>query len=504
MATRWQCPECGWSKPTLPRYETRPTKAAKTWQRDVERASSLLVGELMPWQRKVNRLRTELRPDGRPRWKLGVVAVPRQSGKTILSRASIAARSQRGRNLEMYGTSLTRTQAAEHAVKLGHRLEEAGAREQALDRPDRRRLAMVPSQVLKGAGKEAVLWGNGSTYRPIAPNESGGHGESIDDMLIDEGWAVESVLLGGVMPATIARPQSQIIVISTMGYFDSAAWNGLVDEGRSSVEDPDSTMFYVEYSAGADDDVWDESKWHLWMPALGRSANPETRVTHEGIRLAIKTMLADPDQGPNEVVRAFGNRIVKSKVLVFPSEWVNKSWRIIQPSPIVCLGVDVNESPEGAAVSAGHLTPEGQIAVRLLEWRSGSPSWVPGYIAEIVKERVVQAIWADFGGPARQLRRDLIQLSESTQTALGERSVVDFGADCMTFYDALRREAVVLAKAPPLEESFQGAARKSVGDVWLVSRRLMSVDASPLIATIIAHSAAAEAAVHPPVSSFVL
>ena len=78
-------------------------------------------------------------------------------------------------------------------------------------------------------------------------------------------------------------------------------------------------MAYLEYSAEHDEDVFDESKWASWMPALGIT------VSREDIRTAIA------DVEPSEAIRAFGNRTVKALVSIWPNDWLEDAWSVIQP-----------------------------------------------------------------------------------------------------------------------------------------------------------------------------
>jgi hypothetical protein len=82
----------------------------------------------------------------------------------------------------MYGTAQTRGYAVRHLEKLARAL---GPRVKA-------RL---------GVGAERISWPNGSQFEVIAPTDSGGHGDSIDFMLVDEGWKLERAVLGGIRPA---------------------------------------------------------------------------------------------------------------------------------------------------------------------------------------------------------------------------------------------------------------------------------------------------------------
>ena len=105
------------------------------------------------------------------------------------------------------------------------------------------------------------------------------------------------------------------------------------------------------------------------------------------------------DVEPAEAVRAFGNRTTVRLVTLFPGEWLEKAWTIITPPERLVLAVDVNDTPAGASIMSGHVTETGQGAVRLIEWRAGSPAWVPAKVEEIIGDRTVEAVSADLGGP---------------------------------------------------------------------------------------------------------
>ena len=72
-----------------------------------------------------------------------------------------------------------------------------------------------------------------------------------------------------------------------------------------------------------------------------------------------------------------------------------------------------------------------------------------------------------------------------------------FGGDCARFYDDLRQERVLLEESQPLALSVRAAQKRTLGDLWVVSRRQTTADASPVIAAIIANGLAHELAVTP-------
>jgi hypothetical protein len=390
------------------------------------------------------------------------------------------AKAETDPGLELYGTAQTRGYAAKHVVALGDAIG-------------------TSVKTNRGIGNEAVYWPNRSSYKPISPTDGGGHGDSIDFMLIDEGWAIQSHVIGGVRPAMIARPHSQLLVISTMGTVDSTVWNGWVARGRDSTETPDSDLAYIEYSAPSEDAVMDSKQWEDWMPALGHT------VDNRGIQSAIDDMLADPNEGPSGVIRAFGNLTTRSLVSLFPDEWLTAAWVVMDPPTTMALAVDVNDNPAGASIASGHLTTEGKTAGRVIEWRFGSPNWVPDSVDELCQARQVEAIVADFGGPARQLQAQLAKVADGRNIPLVDRRPRDFAADTGNYYDGLRTGSIVMEKIPELEAAVEGAVRKSLGEgLWVITRKPMTVDASPLISVILALGLAAELAIRPKVKGFVL
>src|SRR5690606_12952465 len=175
-------------------------------------------------------------------------------------------------------------------------------------------------------------------------------------------------------------------------------------------------------------------------------------------------------------------------VTLFPTDRVEKAWRIIDPPQRMVLAVDVNDEPVGASVASGHVTDE-RTATRLIRWQYGSPRWVPDLVKQVIAHRKVEAVVYDPGSPTKQIEADLQAICEAAFVPLVKRSPRDFGGDCARFYDALAEGRAAIEKAEPLAEAIVAAQRKDIsgGELWVVSRSRTPVDASPLIAVIMAH-----------------
>jgi hypothetical protein len=284
-----------------------------------------------------------------------------------------------------------------------------------------------------------------------------------------------------------ARPESQTLILSTMGTVsDSDAWNELVRQGREATEDDATRIAYLEYSAPDEPAVFDPTRWHEWMPALGYFLPPDEIADN----MALLT--------PADFVRAWGNMTVETLAVVFPQEWIERAWRsALPPAQRFTVAIEVNEEPAGATIAAGYELEPGVMAVRTLEWRYGSPAWVPKVIEAMLSRRDLDAIVADFGGPTRQLLAALTVLAEGRLVALIDRKPRQLGADTAGFYDALKEGTVQLERNEYLEAALRGAYRKDIGDLWIPHRRRMAVDASPLLSAVMAYGVAKEYALTP-------
>jgi hypothetical protein len=123
--------------------------------------------------------------------------------------------------------------------------------------------------------------------------------------------------------------------------------------------------------------------------------------------------------------------------------------------------------------------------------------WVVPVVANIIDRRSVEAVVADFGGPARVLLAELNQLCEARGVPLVDRKPRDLGADTGSFHDSLRDGSVYLERNEHLESALRGAHRKNIGELWVPHRRRMVADPTPLIATIMAYGVAREFALTP-------
>src|SRR5690606_24824701 len=92
----------------------------------------------------------------------------------------------------------------------------------------------------------------------------------------------------------------------------------------------------------------------------------------------------------------------------------------------------------------------------------------------------------DGGGPAGSL----IPALEDEDTGLGitvvQPKTREIGQACGQFYDAVAEQTLSHLDQAPLASALAGAQKRPLGDAWAWSRRIPSVDISPLVAATLA------------------
>lgn len=141
--------------------------------------------------------------------------------------------------------------------------------------------------ISRGAGFESLRCDNGSLLRLLSTEESSGHGESADLVIVDECWSLDARVEQAVRPATMRRAGSQIWLCSTAGTASSVWWRSKVDIGRQLVTEPAEAVStaFLEWAAPDGADVLDESVWWSCHPALAEGHVPIEVVRADAIAL---------------------------------------------------------------------------------------------------------------------------------------------------------------------------------------------------------------------------
>ena len=241
----------------------------------------------MPWQELV--ADTALEHDGgRLAYRDVVVTVPRQSGKTTLLLAAVVHRmlAAPGQRIA-YGAQT--------------RLAARGKLFDTLWPMLRRSPLGGLFRLVRGMGAESLRCSNGSLLTLLSTEESAGHGETLDLVVLDECWALTSATEQAVRPALVTRPNGQLWSLSTAGTERSAWWRGKVEAGRLAATSAlDGGVAYFEWSAADGVEVGDPEAWGSFMPALGHTINEDVVAADLAAMAPAEWRRAYANQWPDE------------------------------------------------------------------------------------------------------------------------------------------------------------------------------------------------------------
>lgn len=242
---------------------------------------------LMPWQELVAATALE-HEGGRLAYRDVVITVPRQSGKTTLLLAAVVHRM-----LAAPGQRI--------AYGAQNRLAARGKLFDTLWPLLRRSPLGGLFRLTRATGAESLRCSNGSLLTLLSMEESAGHGETLDLVVLDECWSLTSATEQAVRPALVTRPNGQLWMLSTAGTDRSAWWRGKVEAGRLAVSSGlGAGLTYFEWSAPEGADVSDPNLWPQFMPALGHTIDEDVVAADLAAMAPAEWRRAYANQWPDE------------------------------------------------------------------------------------------------------------------------------------------------------------------------------------------------------------
>jgi phage terminase large subunit-like protein len=424
----------------------------------VAKVAGLLGWELFPWQRYAVDVSLEYDEATRlPAYRTVGVSVARQNGKTMLVCVRIALQLMVPYSTVAYTAqdrNMARFKWAEHVERL-----------MSTSFADRVR------HVSRMNGSEALIMDNGSQYVIVTPKkEKAGRSMSIDLAVIDEAFAQRDMgLIGAIQPTMAAKPHAQLWVLSNAGTFESVLWRHYTDLGRSLVDNPMSSMCWLEWAADESADVFDHQGW--------LDANPSLDLPF-GVTSA---HLSDAALGDGDTFRREHMNL-----------WVDLSqltgidavtWAACRDDELrigarVALSLDFTpERDRGALVACGDV--DGRTPLEVLEHGSDLEHLV-ARTAEIAT-RWGGVVVMDRGGPAASA----IPALERAGVTVRLIALPDFARACGDFHDAAVHARLAHRGDYRLSDAVAGATKRRVVDAW-VWRRRGGADISPLVAATLA------------------
>jgi Terminase large subunit, endonuclease domain len=419
----------------------------------------------LPWQQvTLNRgLERQLLGGGRSRWRYRVVVVTiaRQNGKSWLLKAVIAHRLA-GRRGETVG-------ALSHLRSVGREIMFDPLADAFTGRGLR---DLFDAHAIRSNGVESLsLRATGGRLVMPSSSEKGGHGYSLDVALVDEAWALKDYRVPqAITPTQIARPDPQLWVVSTAGTAESLWLRELVEAGRAGGND---RLALFEWCAPAELDPSDVAAWEAANPALGHTITID--------ELAHAFSIATTPESRAEFERAHLNRwTAKIEAIISPQAWRACLAAELTIGPELVVGFDVALDRSRASIVAAGVVGE-RVLVELVAARPGT-DWVVPALAELREKWSPLAIVASEASPARSV----IDEARAAGVAVEPYKAPGYAAACQTFYDLVLKHRLAHRGQAELDEAARVVGRRSSGESWVFGRAVSSGEISPLVAATIA------------------
>ena len=455
----------------VPQSATPKTAMARHDLKSLQATTHLLGRKLWPWQAETARVALE-RKNGRWRYPIVTVCVPRQSGKTTLVGLLAIHRCLDNEEQRVSYTAQTRMDAVGRFRDFCRLLRRSPLTE--LSNSVRNVNEHVWDYKIKlGVGNEMIEFRNGSTMQVFAPNEDSLHGSVNDLVIFDEARFLDELagraLMSAALP-TMATRNGQLWIISTGGGPESRFLAGELERSRAEVGNPDSRRAHFEY--GISGDVADfELLAKVWEahPAAGQDGGPN----FDAFAVAADAM------PPAQFAHEYGNRwrSPDESRLIPLGRWQSAIWAQ-RPDGDLFLGVDVALDRSSAAIvcCAGGV-------VDLLEFRPGV-TWLADRVVTLVESMNAESVWIDPLGPSGATAVELQARLPATHTV----STREITAACAQFEDSVLVTPPQLGhvRNDALDLAVARAAHRTIGQSWVWSR----VESGPvLMAATLAHAA---------------
>lgn len=333
----------------------------------------------MPWQSDLYDVTHEVDGRGRLWYRIVVVVVPRQQGKSSATNAVMVRRSVLGRNMTTVYTAQDRSIAAERLI------------EQLYERQLRPSPLGPAVEARRANGSERLTFSNGSRVILVAPHERSAHGMTLDLAMIDEAWAQKDMSLPQAFsPAMVTRPDAQLWIVSTVGDGSDSLLAHYQAAGAAALTDPDSRLCYVEYSAAPEADPDDPAVWLGCMPAIGHTIDLDTiRAERAGLP-------------PDEFERAYLCRRPTSGPAdrtISEAAWAAGLDPAATPTGPLAMAIEVPFDRTSATIA---VCGSGGPDVRVVEVIDRRPetSWVRDRALDLWERHRPAVIIIDTGGPA--------------------------------------------------------------------------------------------------------
>ena len=347
-----------------------------------------------------------------------------------------------------------------------------------------------------GNGDEAIELMSGQRLIFKARTKGGGRGLSGDKVVLDEGFALQPLQMGALLPTLSARPDPQVLIGSSAGLADSAVLRGVRNRGRRGNS---GRLAYLEWCApkggcAAGDDCThaldvdgcaldNRDHWRAANPAMNRTRrDPKTGVEFQAITeayIASERQALPPEEFARERLGWWDEPgLVKPAFGV--GAWEACGVEAGERPPVAAIGVAVSIDRAWASIGAAAPLPDDRFHVGATERRRGT-AWVVSRVRDIQRDHGCKVV-IDGRGPGATLIDDLDRAGVDV-TVASSGDVLDA---CAGIYDRVQNGQLEHMHDGELDDAVAGATPRSVGDRWMWGRKTSAFDVSMLEAATLA------------------
>lgn len=455
----------------LPRLWTPPLRElrpATSYGFDViDFARDILATPLDPWQQWAAIHLGELLPDGRPRFRVVLILVARQNGKTLLFKVLVLYWMFIEQVPLTLGTSTNRDYAKSVWKELA---------EQATSNP---LLAaeLGPRPVIAATGSEELRTAAGARYKFAATNRRAGRSLTVHRLGLDEirehkdfsAW-------NAATNAGNAVPDFQCIAISNQGDNNAVVLDSLREPALRYIEtgEGDPRLGLFEWSAPAGADPTDPAALAAANPNLGHRIDPDALMG-----AAIRAKRAGGEELAGFKTEVLCQRVHLLNPAIDPDSWT--ACRTDTPVALadhrdklaLCVDIAIDGSH---ATLMGAAVIDGKVHLEVVEaWDGhGCGKRLRAELPDLVRRIKPRTLGWFPAGPAAAVAADLADRGARNwppRRVVVEEIRGEVTAVCMGFAEQVTAGEVVHPDDPLLNAGVESAQPLWRGDSWVFTRK---------------------------------
>ncbi|MGH3438122.1 MAG: hypothetical protein ACRDRN_16845 [Sciscionella sp.] len=332
----------------------------------------------------------------------------------------------------------------------------------------------------------------GQRIKFIARSKSSGRGFSGDTNVVDEAFAYTTDQQDALMPTLIARPNAQIIYLSSPPLTGDTG--DVMFELRKRAEaGGDDSLGYRDWGVAGNLDqlerinLDDRGLWATSNPALGLG-----RVTEETIERLRRSMAANGGRGFAREVLGLWPRENVGGGAIDVKQWTALLDPESRRDGDIALAVDIAPRRDYAAIAVYGIRADGGGHLQLVDYRPGT-DWLVDRVIEL-REALDPVAIAMGRAVAASIEVELNKHDVHRPESAGEPRRGDLAVTTATemsaatgqMLDAVKQGTLRHIGQCELDASVAGAKIKETGDTVAWARKDSAADTSPLVAVSLA------------------